>query len=311
MRYDEKSTGLKFDLTNGRNGLASRSPFVRTRKNGIRIDVPDGVSAKLNFLFVCGETDLPLDIKVNVGKGASLELLELYGSASGGRGAVAPMHTVDAGEGSRSEISILHGENRNAVVNATGRITAREDSEVRFNSVYCGGSATKSTLFADAAGRNGSVSVSEIAVGRAGQEFEMGAVMLNSAKDTDMSLRSGAVLGGGARCVIKGYAKVPKGAAGAGSEVSQRGLLLDSASKAKLMPGMSVECRDVESASHSASVSPIGRDELFYLMSRGMSEARARRALVEGFVSRHIAGMGSDTVKELALSTMLGKQGRE
>ena len=109
--------------------------------------------------------------------------------------------------------------------------------------------------------------------------------------------------------MLKGNARVAKSARGSVSRVEQRGLLLDPASRAQLLPDMSVACGEVESASHGASVAPIDDDELFYMMSRGVDAAKARQMFVSGFLSKGLSGVGSDTVKEVAISMMLNKFG--
>ena len=330
-----KESRLRFDLIRCGGGFVSESGFVkvverkicaapkakthfsteealgryitRTAGHAIVIDVPDGMSAKLNMLLVCGDRDLPLEIVANIGEDAGLELFEWYGSVSDNGALVAPLHAISAGRGSSSEISLLHNENGNTEVGAVGRVIAHEDASVRLNALYTGGSATKSTLFAEAVGEGGKVSVNEVVFGSGGQRFDIGTFMLNSGARTSALLKSGAVLGGGSHCMLKGYAKVAGGARGSTSRVEQKGMLLDSDSKAQLLPDMSVECRDVGSASHSASVAPVSDEDLFYLMSRGIDALRAKRTFVASFVSEHLAGMGSDTVKEVALSIMLDK----
>jgi hypothetical protein len=303
---------VRFDLVRDGNGFTSNSPFIRiTGKEGaghaVLVDVPNGQSARLNFLLVCGEMNLPLELAVNVGDGARLDLFEWYGSVSRGKTLVAPLHSINAGKESSSEISLLHNENGNASVGAVGRISAQEEASVRFNSLYNGGSVTKSALFADASGWGSRIDVNEVVFGNSGQTFDLSNYLLNSGERTATSLRSGSALRGGSRCIMKGYAKVAKGARGSSSAVEQRGLILDPASRAQLLPDMSVECRDAESASHSASVAPIDPDALFYLMSRGMGRERARRAFLASFVSKHLSGIGSDTVKEIAISMFLDK----
>jgi hypothetical protein len=320
MRFDLIRCGGGFITDNGFVKVVGRrararssaeeslgSYIARSSGHAVVIEVPGGMSARLNMLIACGESDLPLEIVADVGEGADLSLFEWYCSVPRGRALVAPLHAVNAERRSSVEISLLHNENGNTDVGAVGRIVAHEGAGVRLNALYTGGGVTKSTMFAEAVGDGSGVSVNEIAFGGAGQRFDIGTYLLNSGARTSALLSSGAVMGGGSDCILKGYAKVAKGARGAVSGVEQRGMLLDSKSRAQLLPDMSVECRDVKSASHGASVAPISEEDLFYLMSRGMDSARARRTFVASFLSGRLAGMGSDTVKEIALSIMLDK----
>jgi hypothetical protein len=329
-----RETRLRFDLIHGGSGLESRSQFVsiiriagkrrhdaiaeslghyalKASRQKIVVDVPAGQSARLNFLVICGNKDLPVEVIVNVGEGASLDLFEWWGSVSEGKTLIAPLHVVNAERDSRTEIDLLHNENGNTAVGNLRRIIAHENASVKLNVIYNGGSTTKTSLFAEAAGQGSYVSLNDIVLGNVGQAFDLGAFMLNSGARSRTSIRSGLVLGGGAHCILKGYAKVSKDARNSFTSVEQRGLLLDSASRAQLLPDMSVGCRDVGSASHSASAAPIDDEDLFYLMSRGMGRESARRAFVASFMSRYLAGIGNDTVKEIAISMMLDKFDRD
>ena len=77
--------------------------------------------------------------------------------------------------------------------------------------------------------------------------------------------------------------KVAAGAKGSKSNVVCDALILDPRSRSDTYPYIEIDEDDVK-IGHEASVSKIGEEQLFYLMSRGLSEAEASTLIVSGFI---------------------------
>jgi Fe-S cluster assembly scaffold protein SufB len=80
---------------------------------------------------------------------------------------------------------------------------------------------------------------------------------------------------------------------GTAAYLTEKFLLLDPAAEAEAVPKLKIETDDVK-AGHSAAVSRLSPDDLFYFASRGIPEKEARRMLVEGFLGELFA-KGVDT----------------
>ena len=87
----------------------------------------------------------------------------------------------------------------------------------------------------------------------------------------------------GGRASYRGLVRVEPGARKSRSSVVCDALILDDASRSDTYPYIEIEEQDV-SIGHEASVSKIGEEQLFYLMSRGLSEAEASTMIVGGFI---------------------------
>jgi Fe-S cluster assembly protein SufB len=87
----------------------------------------------------------------------------------------------------------------------------------------------------------------------------------------------------GGRAGYRGLIKVAKGATGCKSTVRCDALLLDEHSRSDTYPYMEIE-EDQVSIGHEATVSKIGDEQIFYLMSRGIPEAEASAMIVNGFI---------------------------
>ena len=116
-----------------------------------------------------------------------------------------------------------------------------------------------------------------------GQHQDAGAKMVHAAPHTTSNIVSKSVARGGGRTSYRGLVQVQEGAHGSKSNVVCDALLVDTISRSDTYPYVDVREDDV-SLGHEATVSRVGEDQLFYLMSRGMTEQEAMAMVVRGFV---------------------------
>lgn len=86
-----------------------------------------------------------------------------------------------------------------------------------------------------------------------------------------------------AKVVLSGMIKVKKAAQKTNAFLSQKVLLLSEKAQADVIPNLEIEADDVR-ASHAASVGKINEEQIFYLMSRGVSQDKAEKMIVDGFL---------------------------
>src|SRR6204780_2325719 len=122
-----------------------------------------------------------------------------------------------------------------------------------------------------------------IAFAGGGQHQDAGAKMVHCAPHTSSQIISKSVARAGGRTSYRGLVQVQEGAAHSKSTVKCDALLVDTVSRSDTYPYVDVREDDVEMG-HEATVSKISEDQLFYLMSRGMTEDEAMATIVRGFV---------------------------
>lgn len=122
-----------------------------------------------------------------------------------------------------------------------------------------------------------------IAFAGRGQHQDAGGKVVHGAPHTSSIITSKSISKDGGRSSYRGLVKVAKGARGARSKVVCDALILDKASRSDTYPVMEIDEANV-SIAHEASVSRIQEEQLFYLMSRGLSEAEASTMIVNGFI---------------------------
>lgn len=116
-----------------------------------------------------------------------------------------------------------------------------------------------------------------------GQELDTGGKVIHIAKNTTSNIISKSVCQAGGRTTYRGLVKILKGAKGAKANVACHSLILDNQSSAKTYPAMQIDENDVI-ALHEARTGKIAEEELFYLMSRGLTEPESMSLIVNGFV---------------------------
>ncbi len=122
-----------------------------------------------------------------------------------------------------------------------------------------------------------------IAFAGEGQHQDAGAKMVHAAPRTSSNIISKSVARGGGRTSYRGLVHVAQGASGSKSTVRCDALLVDQISRSDTYPYVDVREDEVEMG-HEATVSKVSADQLFYLMSRGLTEDEAMAMIVRGFV---------------------------
>lgn len=116
-----------------------------------------------------------------------------------------------------------------------------------------------------------------------GQYQDAGSKMVHFAPYTSSKITSKSISKGNGRASYRGLLRVYKGAKGVKSTVVCDALLIDPESRTDTYPYIEIEEDDV-TIGHEASVSKVGEEQLFYLMSRGLSEEEATTMIVSGFI---------------------------
>jgi Fe-S cluster assembly protein SufB len=125
--------------------------------------------------------------------------------------------------------------------------------------------------------------VLSIAFAGAGQHQDAGAKIIHAAPNTTSNIFAKSISKDGGRGSYRGLLEIAKGAHGARSKVVCDALLLDAHSRSDTYPTIRISEDDVNVA-HEATVSKVGEDQLFYLMSHGIPEDEASKLIVNGFI---------------------------
>ena len=122
-----------------------------------------------------------------------------------------------------------------------------------------------------------------IAFAGRGQHQDAGGKAVHVAPNTTSTITSKSISKDGGRSSYRRLLEVAKGAHGARSKVVCDALLLDEASRSDTYPTIRIGEDDVN-VGHEATVSKVGDEQLFYLMSHGLTEEEAGKLIVNGFI---------------------------
>ena len=124
-----------------------------------------------------------------------------------------------------------------------------------------------------------------IAVATKEQIQDAGARMLHLAPNTKSEIISKSIAANGGDATYRGKVKITKDAINSSSIVKCDTIILDDFSRSDTIP-VNLVCNDSSNINHEATVSKISKEKLFYLMSRGLNEEKAKELLIMGFIDR-------------------------
>ena len=125
--------------------------------------------------------------------------------------------------------------------------------------------------------------VLSVAYAGPGQHQDTGAKMVHAAPETSSKIVSKSISKDGGITTYRGLVRIEEGATNCKSHVQCDALILDDKSESKTFPYMEVGERDAQ-VGHEATVSKIADEQLFYLMSRGLTQEQAMGMVVNGFI---------------------------
>lgn len=137
-----------------------------------------------------------------------------------------------------------------------------------------------------------------IAFAGPGQHQDTGAKAIHVAPDTKSTIRAKSISAGGGVSSYRGLVKVTPKADGSVVSVECDALIMDDISRSDTHPSMKIHNNDVTIA-HEARVGKIGDQEIFYLMSRGLSEQEAMQLVVAGFIEPVVKALPLEYALEL------------
>jgi Fe-S cluster assembly protein SufD len=280
---------------------------------GTFLYVPDGVVIEQPILgrhlsHEGGNFVLPHTLIV-AGRGARFHYLDEYiGDDSEDAGYRSGSAEIFLGEGAEVGYVAVQKWGRKAWHFADQRALLQKDSTLRLFDVTLGGHFSKTRVEASLVGPGADAELKAIYLASGDQFFDFHTLQDHQVGNTRSDLLFKGALQDVARTVYAGLIKIEKGAARSDAYQANRNLVLSDHAKATSIPMLEIDNNDVR-CTHGATVGPIDPQHMFYLRSRGIPEATARRMLVQGFfgdVLDRIPFEHARTLIEGELETRLG-----
>lgn len=123
-----------------------------------------------------------------------------------------------------------------------------------------------------------------VAYAKNGQALDAGAKMIHLGRFTKSNIISKSIAENGGTANYRGTTRITKQAIGSVAEIKCDTILLDKTGKSDTYPTNIVE-NNTSKLSHEATVSKMDEEQMFYLMSKGLTEDRAKELMITGFIS--------------------------
>ena len=257
----------------------SGGSFIYVPK-GVHVDMPLQAYFRINAQNM-GQFERTLII---VDEGAYVHYVE---------GCTAPTYSTDSLHAAVVEVVVLQGAraryttiqnwSSNVYNLVTKRAVAQSEATMEWVDANLGSKLTMKYPSVYMLGKGAHAEILSIAFAGKGQHQDAGGKAVHGAPYTTSNIISKSISKDGGRAGYRGLVKVYKGAEAAKSTVRCDALLLDEISRSDTYPYIEID-EDNVSVGHEATVSKIGDEQLFYLMSRGLSEDEAAAMIVSGFI---------------------------
>jgi Fe-S cluster assembly protein SufB len=267
----------KFAALNG--AVWSGGSFIYIPK-GVTVDLPLQAYFRLNVPNI-GQFERTLII---ADEGARVHYVE---------GCTAPIYTTDSFHSGVIEIVVkkdarvryttIQNWSTNVYNLVTQRALVYEGATMEWVDANLGSKLTMKYPSCYLLGPRAHGEILSMAFAGAGQHQDAGGKVIHVAPNTSSKITSKSISKAGGRASYRGLLKVYKEAGGSRSNVVCDALLLDDHSRSDTYPYIEIDAEDV-TIGHEASVSKVGEEQLFYLMSRGLSEEEATTMVVSGFI---------------------------
>ncbi len=270
-------TDNKFAALN--SAVWSGGSFIYVPK-GVKLDIPLQAYFRINAESM-GQFERTIII---VDEGASIHYIE---------GCTAPIYDKDSlhsgvieiivKKNARCRYTTIQNWSNNVYNLVTQRAIAYEGATMEWVDSNLGSKVTMKYPAVFMVGEGAHAEILSVAFAGKGQHQDAGGKVVHAAPNTSSKIISKSISKNGGRSSYRGLLKVGKGAHGSKSQVVCDALILDAISRSDTYPYIEIAEDDVE-VGHEASVSKIGEEQLFYLMSRGISEEEATGMIVGGFI---------------------------
>jgi Fe-S cluster assembly protein SufB len=247
---------------------------------GVKVELPLQAYFRLNVANI-GQFERTLII---VDEGAQVHYVE---------GCTAPLYTTDSFHSGVIEIVVKKGARcryttiQNWSINVYNLVTQRaivhEGAKMEWVDANMGSRLTMKYPSCYLIGEGAHGEILSMAFAAKGQHQDTGGKVIHAAPRTTSKITSKSISKSGGRASYRGLLKVHDKAVGSRSNVVCDALLLDPQSRSDTYPSIEIDEEEV-TIGHEASVSKVGESQLFYLMSRGLSEEQAVTMVVSGFI---------------------------
>ncbi len=258
--------------------------------SGFYLHVPKGIEVTVPFRFVTildseGHGVFAQNLVMAENRSKFTVLEELYSTrltAQSRKSTYSGLSEVYLHEGAEVTYGSINNLAQSVNVFSNKKSIGKRDSKIVWSSGLLGGAFTRSRLESVMKDSGATSENVEVVFGAGTQRFDTVSNITHSGPNTSGHAISKGVVKDKARSIFKGMIRIDKNAKNSRAYLAEHAMILSKDVLADAIPGLEIETNEVK-ATHSASVSQINEEEIFYLTSRGLSEDEAKKLIIVGF----------------------------
>ena len=200
-------------------------------------------------------------------------------------------------DGSNVSYSNIQDYSQQTTVITNSKAICEKDAQINWTLGYFGGKMHRSRSESIFQGDGAGAEDVEVVLGNNSQRFDLVSDLSHVGKHTRGRILSNNVLMDKSESVFKGMIRIGKEAKNSNAYLAGHAILLSPDSRSDAIPGLEILTNDVK-ATHSASVSQIDEEQIFYMMTRGVSQDESKKFIILGFLEPAISRIKSEELRD-------------
>lgn len=268
---------------------------------GYFIDVERSQEGPIHFMYVddeAGSAQFRLNL-VHLHANVSASVLEEKVSTSldKGRSLFSETHRVALDEASSLYYSSFEYFAPSVIYLTNRETRTGKDSSIHWIYSYIGAAQTRARGDVVFAGQGSTADDYEVIFGNGTQKFDLVTDLHHNVQDTSGRVTVRSVLRDKSMALLRGMIRIAEGGKNTSAYLAEHGMLMSGEARCEAIPGLEILTNGVK-ATHSASVSQLDEEQLYYLQSRGLPREEAEKLMVVGFFEPMISRIPMDSVRE-------------
>ncbi|UPA22550.1 SufD family Fe-S cluster assembly protein [Candidatus Peribacteria bacterium] len=262
------------------------------------ISIPAGATETKDVTF----SDAVAPLRVTVGQDATFTLLiRLTASAK------QMSHDIDVSVAAGARCTIITVNTaRDGVIDINQGGVVADGGVLRWQNITLGNAVTVHNLRSRVEGAHGESAIDWMFYAKGSEKQQINCRNVFDGREGSGEILMRGVAEEKGHAVAKGMIEIGLGGGGTNTYLTQEVLMLDSSAKVDAVPGLEIKTNDVK-ASHSATVTRLTPEDLFYFASRGVPKAEARAMYIQGFLGAITDRITDEKVKEEILGLIAEK----
>ncbi|AJY75956.1 Fe-S cluster assembly protein SufD [Paenibacillus beijingensis] len=204
---------------------------------------------------------------------------------------------VYVGAGAQVRFASIHHMNDSVVDMTIRKAVVENDGRIEWIIGDLHDGNTLSDTISLLKGNGSSSDAKVISIGAGAQKMSLTTQAVHVGRSSESAMVTRAVMRDEATAIINGVTKIEKGATKANGEQTEKVMMLSPKARGDANPILLIDEDDVK-AGHAASVGQVNPEQVYYLMSRGISKSDAERLIIYGFLAPVVSAIPLDSVRE-------------